>query len=212
MNVEVLLFKRDKVELPPAVIELYTKVGTERLDVPPELLHKMLENDDVAQSWILSIASSFKDRADFVLARIRLDHSEVDIGCYTREKPASYYMISPKIAKLVRIKYIPLGNAEHSDVARELTVNASNDSSTMIVYEPPTEYYIFESVIVPKADGVLIFEHEYGASAIDLSEIRSRLASSRATESAKSKSSSRKRRKKSRKKKSSTKKRVASAK
>ena len=213
MKALVRLFKREQFELPEAVIELFQEVGTEELEVSDDLIDKLLNDEDLANSWILSIASSYRDRADLITVTIRHNHHEFTIANYTREKPANYYMIAPKLAKLHRILFIPasLSTSEDATYSRELTLKVG-EVSNVSVYTPPDNYFVYESIIIPKTDGVLLFEHECGSTAIDLSEIRNLLASS--TRSSTSKSKARKSRKSAKKKrrKSSRKKRVASAK
>ncbi len=212
MKVAIKLFKREKIELPEAVIELFRDAGAEELDVDDSLLDKIASNEDLATSWAASIASSYKDRADLVVISARHNNRELSIASYTKEKPANYYMIAPKIAKLYRVLYIPasLTNAnEGPNLDREMVLKVG-ENGAVVAYTPPEEYYAYESIVVPKDSGVLVFEHEYGSTAIDLGEIRSLLASSRSSSARTRSTRSKKRRKK--RKKSRRKKRVASAK
>ncbi len=210
MKILIELFKREQIELPEFVFEVYKKVHNEEIELQDELTSKLLENEDVANSWILSLASSYKDRADFILARIQYDHNELSLGSYTKIKPANYKMIAPKLAKLHRITYIKPSSLSENEILREVSLtlsNSNNDHNGIIkVYAPPEECYVFESVILPKVDaGLIVFDHEYGTTIIDIGDLGVTAPTSKASKSKSSK------KKKKRKKRSRRSRKVASA-
>jgi len=209
MRIILELFKRSTIELPEVVFEVFDRVYTRVMELEDSVAKKFLENDDLAASWILSMVSQYDKSVDYAFATIDNGTTHLSIGLFVRNKFSRQILIAPRVAKLHRVIYLPDSVDTEQTFLREATI--SSFDKNVRIYVPPSEYYIFETVFIPKVSrGTIIFEHDYGDTLIDIKEFlenrtqsESHSKTGRSGRRAKSKRSSRK---------SSRRRRVASSK
>jgi len=191
MKISIDLFKRITIEIPEVVFEVFSRVDSKVLEANEELVTRFVENEELASSWILSVVSPYKNSADYALATISNGSMSLSIGVFIRNKPSKQVLIAPSISKLYRVIYVE-DSGNSSSPSRETAISSSSLSNAHI-YTPPEEYYVFESMFIPKVDrGILIFEHDYGNTLIDIKEFMEfRASSTEVRQSKTSKSSSR---------------------
>ncbi len=216
-------FKEEKVTVDGLSFTVFRKLSKETIDLSDELIRKMTENEELAESLLLSLVSTYSD-TDLVKLSIIVDgvHHEF---LFLKDKNTKRYPLFPKITRLLRLYLVKnptniaseeVGEQIDYSPIREIVLDIEKKPSNVYVHDfSNEERYLFESKLEYSRDEfkgkLLILETEDGISIIDEEilnkyslEIEStKTETSRKTKTKKTtkrKSRSRKRRKKSKRK------------
>lgn len=199
-------------------LALLRKVVEERLQVDQELVSKMLNDEDLALSWLESIARNYG--VDVARVRIHLDGGTiVEYGTSTIRAPrvATIHPVPTKVSRIDIVKHSMQG----SGVDRELKLSLQDAGNTVTPIVPEEDLYVFESPVTDLAlqSADIVIHTDSDTILLDsrtLNEITS-VQSTASTKTRASSSKTKKRKRKSRKRRRSRKskrrrKRAASAK
>ncbi len=201
------IFKYTPVTVDNVEVELLRLSGSEEIDLPDDLVRKMLENEDVAQSFLTSLLSSYG--ADLVRLNLKIDGYEHDYAASKQSSARSAVpiLVVPRIAKVNRIMVVPksigITGSEGSDITREIKIG-EGDGSTLVINMSSEPIYVFEMLASKTAlrslqGKIVVLDTDAGVASIDVDAVLERVASITEEKSSSKKSKSTRKKKRSHK-------------
>ena len=195
-NIEI--YKLDQVAIDTIMLPLYKKLASETIDIDNNLVKKFTENEDLAISWLMSLASS--KGADMIRIVIPINNNVIEYAYTVPKKGAISVMVFPRITRVQRI--LLLNTIQNPETLREIVINPQSTSEHLKVTNLSSEYYVYEipffkEVIKALSSRTLVFQTDDGIAIVDCSKLYTIMSSKANT--TKEKSKRRRKKRKSRK-------------
>jgi len=197
-NVE--LYKLEQVAIDIITLPLYKRISSEIIDIDDNLVNKFIENEDLAISWLMSLASS--RGADMVRVVIPIDNNAIEYAYTVSKRGPITVMVFPRITRVQKV--LLLNTVQNSASSREIIINSQSTSEHLRVADLVSEYYVYEiplfkDLIKTLNSKTIVFQTDDGITVVDCSKLPVKMSSKERTEPAKEKSKKCRKRRKSRK-------------
>ncbi|HID80436.1 MAG TPA: hypothetical protein EYP48_01820 [Ignisphaera sp.] len=197
-NIEV--YKLDQVTIDTIALPLYRKLASEVMDIDDNLVKKFAENEDLAISWLMSLASS--KGVDMIRIVIPINNSVIEYAYTVPKKGAVSIMVFPRITRVHRI--LLLDAIQNPESLREIVIDTHSSSECLRVTDLPPEYYVYEiplfkETIKALSNKTIVFQTDDGIAIVDCSKLYTITSSRDRAEVTKEKSRRRRKKQKSRK-------------
>jgi len=193
------LYKLDQVAIDTITLPLYKRLTSEAIDIDDNLVRKFIENEDLAISWLMSLASN-RD-ADMIRIVIPINNSVIEYAYIVPKKGAISVMVFPRITRVHRI--LLLNTVQNPESLREIVIDSQSTSEHLRVTDLSSEYYVYEiplfkEMIKALSSKTLVFQTDDGIAFVDCSKLYTMVSSKDKAETVKEKSKKRRKKRKSR--------------
>lgn len=171
-TVVVELYRKIQYDIDGIVLSFYQKSDTKEVNIDSEMYMKILENEDLAYSWLLSLASA--TGADLVKLSIKKNGSIYEYTYMNADLRNPIITLTPHLTQVHRVI---LMNTSITSSFRELVINVNEHYDDVKVVDLSNqEVYSFEVSLVKNSidaikDKLLLIETNDGVYVVDTSSV-----------------------------------------